>query len=132
MYNQTKTDKVNKWEIRLCDLGDIQSKDAGVQGGKLRPCLIMSNDNFGLTTIVMPITSKCSHRYMRSHVTIGEECGLLRESQLLAEQITTISKTRIGKKVAEIKDDKIKRMVTSAMLFTMGVGFDEVAVAVQN
>ena len=117
--------KINKWEIRMCDLGEI--KDKGVEA-KRRPCLIMSSVERSDTVIVIPITSKQTHKYMRTHVMIGREQGLLKESQLLCEQVTTISKIRVEKKVAEITDDELKKAINRAMMFTMGIEIDMMAI----
>ena len=117
--------KINKWEIRMCDLGDI--KDKGVEA-KTRPCLIMSCVESSDTAIVIPITSKQTHKYMRTHVMIGREQGLLKESQLLCEQVTTISKIRVEKKVAEVTDDDLKKRINCAMMFTMGIEIDMMAI----
>ena len=117
--------KINKWEIRMCDLGEI--KDKGVEA-KRRPCLIMSSVERSDTVIVIPITSKQTHKYMRTHVMIGREQGLLKESQLLCEQVTTISKIRVEKKVAEVTDDELKRRINRAMMFTMGIDVSMAAV----
>ena len=117
--------RINKWEIRMCDLGDI--KDKGVEA-KTRPCLIMSCVESSDTAIVIPITSKQTHKYMRTHVSVGREIGLLKESQILCEQITTISKIRIGKKVAEVTNDELKKTINRAMMFTMGIDINMVAV----
>ena len=117
--------KINKWEIRMCDLGEI--KDKGVEA-KRRPCLIMSSIERSDTVIVIPITSKQTHKYMRTHVMIGREQGLLKESQLLCEQVTTISKIRVEKKVAEVTDDELKRRINRAMMFTMGIDVSMAAV----
>ena len=59
---------------------------------------------------------------------VGREQGLLKESQILCEQVTTISKIRVEKKVAEIVDDELKKVINRAMMFTMGIEIDMVAV----
>ena len=117
--------KINKWEIRMCDLGEI--KDKGVEA-KRRPCLIMSSVERSDTVIVIPITSKQTHKYMKTHVMVGREQGLLKESQILCEQVTTISKIRVEKKVAEVTDDELKKAINRAMMFTMGIDINMVAV----
>ena len=117
--------RIMKWTICMVDLGEI--KDAGVQA-KVRPCLVMNS--FGLTCTVIPLSSKTSHKHMRSHVELGEECGLIKPSQLLAEQITTVAKIRIGKKVGEIKDTEIRKKVNVAVAYAMGFNMSEVATTV--
>ena len=59
---------------------------------------------------------------------IGREQGLLKESQILCEQVTTISKIRVEKKVAEIVDDELKKAINRAMMFTMGIEIDMMAI----
>lgn len=59
---------------------------------------------------------------------IGREQGLLKESQLLCEQVTTISKIRVEKKVAEVTDDDLKKRINCAMMFTMGIEIDMMAI----
>ena len=119
------SDKIVKWDIYMVDLGSI--KDAGVQA-KVRPCLVMNS--FGLTCTVIPLSSKQTHKHMRSHVELGAECGLIKPSQLLAEQITTVAKIRMGKKVGEIKDIEIKKKVNMAMAYAMGFDMSEVATTI--
>lgn len=114
--------RIMKWTICMVDLGEI--KDAGVQA-KVRPCLIMNS--FGLTMTVIPISSKTSHKHMRSHVELGSECGLLKPSQLLAEQITTVAKIRVGRRVGEIEDMEIKKRVNQAISYAMGFNIEGIA-----
>ena len=59
---------------------------------------------------------------------MGREQGLLKESQLLCEQVTTISKIRVEKKVAEVTDDDLKKRINCAMMFTMGIEIDMMAI----
>ena len=117
--------KIVKWDIYMVDLGNI--KDAGVQA-KVRPCLVINS--FGLTCTVIPLSSKQTHKHMRSHVELGEECGLIKPSQLLAEQITTVAKIRIGKKVGGIKDTEIRKKVNVAVAYAMGFDMSEVATTI--
>lgn len=108
---------IKKWDIYMCDLGDNKR---GVQSFK-RPCLIMASVDNSLTSIVVPISSKTSHSYMKTHLKIGEKEGLKMPSQLLFEQTTTIAKEDIHNKVAEIKDLGMKNKIKETMKFTLGL-----------
>ena len=109
--------KMKKFDIVMVDLGD---NEAGVQS-KRRPCLVVANSEKSLTSIVLPITSKQNHSWYRTHVSVGKESGLLKDSQILCEQIKTVAKTKIGKKVAEVKDVHIQERINEAMKFTIGL-----------
>lgn len=108
---------MKKYEIYMVELGD---NEAGVES-KTRPCLVMASVEKSLTSIVLPITSKTSHKFYRTHVAVGRESGLLKDSQILCEQIKTVAKTKIGKKVAEVKDIHIQEQINKAMAFTIGL-----------
>ena len=101
----------------MVELGD---NEPGVES-KRRPCLVVANSEKSLTSIVLPITSKQNHSWYRTHVSVGKESGLLKDSQILCEQIKTIAKTKIGKKVAEVKDVHIQEQINAAMEFTLGI-----------
>lgn len=109
--------KINKWDIRLVALGN---NEAGVES-KTRPCLIMASVDKSLTSIVLPITSKENHNWYKTHVKIGKNEGLLKDSQVLCEQVKTVSKQKISKKVAEIKNIDIQNQINEAMRFTLGI-----------
>lgn len=108
---------MKKYDVVMVELGD---NEPGVQS-KTRPCLVVANSEKSLTSIVLPITSKTSHKHYRTHVPVGKESGLLKDSQILCEQIKTVAKTKIGKKVAEVKDVHIQNQINEAMKFTIGL-----------
>ena len=108
---------MKKYDVYMCNLGD---NSPGVIS-KTRPCLIMANSEKSLTSIVVPISSKQNHSWYRTHVLVGKESGLLKDSQILCEQIKTVAKTKIGKKVAEVKDVHIQEQINAAMEFTLGI-----------
>lgn len=109
--------KMKKFDIVMVDLGN---NEPGVES-KRRPCLVVANSEKSLTSIVLPITSKQNHSWYRTHVSVGRESGLLKDSQILCEQIKTVAKTKIGKKVAEVKDVHIQERINEAMKFTIGI-----------
>ncbi len=87
------TNKPSRGEIWLVDLDPV----VGHEQAKLRPCLVISNDDFnhGLSYlhIILPLTSK--NRNNPLHVRINTpEGGINRESFILCDQIRSVSRER--------------------------------------
>lgn len=117
---------IKRGHIYMCDLGEtIGSEQKG-----LRPVLVTKNqkgiDNGTMFTII-PITSKTNKgRNLPTHIAIGTECGLLRESELLLEQITSkdikrflfLNKNNGNMEVREVGkvSDEILQRVEKALL----------------
>ena len=94
--------KIKRGEIRLCDLGNGYGS---IQGG-VRPVLIVQNNKgnkHSPTAIVCPITSKtkCKAK-LPTHMVLTKNIGLKHTSLLLTEQIITVNKFSIGRKITEL------------------------------
>lgn len=91
--------KIKRGEIFLINLEPIK----GSEQGRIRPCLIIQNDTsneYSPTTIIAPITSKIYSKEFPTNVQVSEQdSGLDRESTILLNQIRTIDKSRIIKKL---------------------------------
>lgn len=80
----------------------------------LRPVLVVQNDignRFSPTTIVIPITSKLVKKDLPTHVVLQYTSELKKKSVVLVEQIRTIDKSRLIKKITIIDPrdlDKVK------------------------
>lgn len=109
--------------------GDIWSLDLGINVGdemdKTRPCIIVSYDKFNdksnLCTII-PIThADCSHR---TQFEVDDKCLEFAESSITgtakAEQITTKSKARLGRKIGRL-NEKGMEMLNIALLNHLGM-----------
>src|SRR5947207_2654264 len=88
---------VARFDIFLLNLDERVSKDAK----NSRPCLILSpdemNDNIG-SVIVAPVSSAADHRYpTRLPVTI-----LNAERSIILDQLRTVDKDRLVKKIGEL------------------------------
>jgi mRNA interferase MazF len=89
----------NRGEIWLADLGMGRGHE---QSGQ-RPALVVSDDSFnrGLAGLVMvvPLTSKVKKsKNIPAHIAVDPpEGGLKTPSVILADQLRTISKDRLGK-----------------------------------
>lgn len=109
-------------EVWFAELG--YHGNTSVQEG-CRPVIIVSNDecNHHADTIcVLPMTSKLKKGYLPSHVEIGQEdlkrrnTGRIFEpSMILAEQITTISKTSLRSYLGIVGDGEKMREINNAV-----------------
>ncbi len=103
-------------EIWLFDPDPVKGTEIGK---KIRPALIISCNELNAGSsgliIIIPLTSK--NKKIASHVKIEPpEGGLTAPSFIICEQIRSITKERLIKKVGEIKDLSILRQVHSWIL----------------
>lgn len=113
---------------RIPARGDIWYVELGehpgtnVQNG-CRPAFIMSNDNANArsgTVTVVPLTSRMKKPYMPTHVLIpASEHIRLGRSMLLAEQLTTVSKSALKNYVGSLDGQRI-RQIENAVKFHLG------------
>jgi len=102
----------------------IKSNGGSAQNG-LRPVMIIQNDtgnNQSGTTIVAAITSKNKRVFFPTHVKIKEAdgTGLKEDSVVMLEQIFTIDKKTIMKKIG-VANDKILKEIDEAILRSFGI-----------
>lgn len=90
--------------VREIKRGDIYYADLGIGVGSeqngIRPVLIVSNDvgnKHSQTIVVVPITAKKGKPPLPTHIRIDAPEILYRESVILAEQIRTIDRKRLGR-----------------------------------
>lgn len=87
-------------------LVDFEGAKCSEQGG-IRPALVIQNDignRYSPTTVVCPITSR-DKKLLPTHMEIDtEESGLKMKSVVLFEQIRTIDKSRVIKKIGHCGD----------------------------
>jgi mRNA interferase MazF len=101
---------MKRYEIRWANLG----LTVGAEVNKTRPVVIISLDvlNDVLDTVtVCPLTSKI-HSEWRTHLTVtaGD-----RDADIMVEQIRTISKRRVGKKLGALSTREasmLRRVIT--------------------
>jgi len=91
---------MRRGEIRLVDLDPVQGSEAGTR----RPAVIVSNDGangtasrLGRGTItIVPVTSNVTRVYRFQVLLPSKRTGLDRDSKAQAEQVRSVSVTRIG------------------------------------
>ena len=90
-----------KGDVYYADLNPV----IGSEQGGVRPVVILQNDignKYSQTTIVAPMTTK-SKPYVPMHVKL-KESFLAKRSTLLLEQIRTIDKRRLIKKMGSLSE----------------------------
>jgi mRNA interferase MazF len=98
---------VKRGEVYSADLNPV----VGSEQGGIRPVLVIQNDignRFSPTVIVLAITSQRGKAKLPTHVEIpAGEAGLTKPSIILAEQVRTLEKTRLGSRMGKISDEKM-------------------------
>ncbi len=100
---------LKRGEIYYADLSPV----VGSEQGGIRPVLVVQNDignKYSPTVIVAAITSQLDKAKLPTHIEIGKEFGLAKNSVALLEQIRTIDKRRLQEKIGELSLDKMKQI----------------------
>lgn len=99
----------------------------GSEQSHKRPCIVVSNNlgnKFSPVVTVAVITSKINKTKLPTHIMIGIECGLPRESIILAEQIKTVSKERITGIIGKANQEVLNKL-NKALEISISVGEGE-------
>jgi len=92
----------------------------GSEQGGIRPGVILQNDignEHSLTTIVAALTTTL--RKMPVHVHLDKSDGVDKPSMILLEQIHTIDKKRLIRKLGNIRKEKFTE-IFEAILYSLG------------
>lgn len=114
-----KTRIVKRGELYFANLGiGVGSEQAGE-----RPVLIVQNDKgnyYSPTTIVLPLTTRI-HKSINLpvHVILDKLEELDQTSAVMAEQIVTIDKNRLKKRIGIISDEFVLRDIDRAMRISL-------------
>jgi len=97
--------KIQRGDIVLVNLDPV----IGSEQGKIRPAVIIQNDignEYSPTTIVAPITSKIFRKDFPTNAKLtSKDSGLKKDSTVLLNQIRTIDKIRIIKRVRKLNQE---------------------------
>lgn len=96
-----------------------------IQAG-YRPAIVIQNDignKFSPTLLVIPLSSQLKKLDMPTHTVIKNDSknGLRKDSVLLAEQATTISKKKV-KKIGSIEDRSLQKKIFKCFIFSAAFG----------
>ncbi|HHY44683.1 MAG TPA: type II toxin-antitoxin system PemK/MazF family toxin [Firmicutes bacterium] len=108
--------------------GDIYFADLspviGSEQGGFRPVLIIQNDignKYSPTVIISAITSQIQKARLPTHVELSvRDSGLDKDSVVLLEQLRTIDKRRLKRKVTRLSEE-LMRKVDEALAISIGL-----------
>ena len=110
---------VKRGEIYYADLSPV----VGSEQGGVRPVLIVQNDTgnrHSPTVIAAAITSQMGKAKLPTHIGLSaQSSGLPKDSIVLLEQIRTLDKTRLKKKIGTLSEKTLKK-VDRALLVSVG------------
>lgn len=111
---------VKRGEIYSADLSPVWGSE---QGG-VRPVLVIQNDvgnRFSPTVIVAAITSRPRSKKLPTHVQLSAgESGLTRPSIVLTEQMRTLEKQRLFRKIGQLSPEEMHE-VDRAIRASLGI-----------
>ena len=111
--------EVNRGDVYYADLSPV----VGSEQGGVRPVLVVQNDvgnRYSPTVIIAAITSQLSKAKLPTHIELGKEYGLEKDSVVLLEQIRTVDKRRLKEKVCTI-DNITMQKVDIAIMISLGI-----------
>ena len=86
----------------------------GDEVGKVRPALIISDDDENTildTVILLPLTTDLIDNMNPYRVRISKRENLKQDSDVLINHIRTLSKKRVGEKIASVNDSEYEIIV---------------------
>ena len=89
-----------------------------------RPVLVVSNEEFNRhmpNITVLPLTSTRRRLYPSEVLLLAEKAGQPLESIIMAHQIRTIAKQRLGKPIGQIEDEQLREAIRDAMREHLGL-----------
>ncbi len=103
-------------EIWMCE---INANGGSVQSG-YRPVFVVSNNannKYSNTLNVMPMTSKIKRTDLPCHVQVADYvgCGLNAPSMILVEQLTTVNKDSLVRRIGRIDDVETLQKICAGM-----------------
>jgi len=112
--------KLRKGDIVIAKLEPIMGRE---QGG-VRPCLIIQNNisnEYSSLTIIAPITSKIYDKNYPTNIFLSmADSGLNKDSTVLLNQIRSIDKSRIRKRISSLSSE-IMFSVDIAIKISLGL-----------
>ena len=112
--------EIKRGDLVLVDLEPVR----GSEQGRIRPCLIIQNDKgnkYSPLTIIAPLTSKIfSKEFPTNILVLKEDSKLNKDSTILLNQIKTIDKLRIVKRISNL-NHSLMRKVDLAIRISLGV-----------
>lgn len=105
-------------EVWWADMGTgVGSEQRGA-----RPVLVIQNNigNIHSPTIIVAAITDGKKKHIPTHVQLGKEHGLPKDSVVMLEQIRTIDKRRLNSRVSMLNDQDMKHVV-EALKISLGL-----------
>lgn len=102
---------------------DFGNRTGSVQSGE-RPVLVIQADDYNKnapTIIVAAVTSVIKKRYLPSHIQLGEDFGLKKQSMVLLEQVQTVNKEDLKDYIGTVDDEQLIRRINTMLKKTFGL-----------
>jgi mRNA interferase MazF len=100
--------------------GEIWTVSGADYTGKPRPAVVVQDDSFAatLSVTVCPLTTNPAHASLfRLVVEPSDENGLQQPSRLMADKITTIPRTKVGRRIGRLADDEMTNLGHAIIVF---------------
>lgn len=105
---------------------DLDNNTTGSEQGGKRPIVILQNDvgnTYSPTTIIAIMTSRQTKSKMPTHYWVKDYigCGLIKPTMVECEQIRTIDKKRLLKKIGQLPKEEMQAL-EKCLLVSLGLG----------
>ncbi len=93
---------------------------AGPYAGKPRPAVIVQEDRFDSTssiTLCVFTTDPTEAPLLRMLIEPTDRNGLSSASRLMVDKVTTVPKTRVGKRIGKLHDEDVLRLNRALTVF---------------
>lgn len=100
---------MKRGEIYWADLDPV----VGSEQGGVRPVVVIQNNkgNRSATTVIVAALTTREKRPLPVHVPVSaQESGLQRGATVLTEQVRTLEKSRLGRRIGRMTDDAMRRI----------------------
>jgi mRNA interferase MazF len=100
--------------------GDIWTVSGGSYAGKPRPVVVVQDDSFDSTssiTLCAFTTDETDAPLIRLLIEPNEHNGLRLASRLMVDKITTVPKSKLGKRIGRLNDHDIVRLNQAILIF---------------
>lgn len=117
-----KNREIHRGDLYYYDFGNCTGS---VQSGE-RPVLVVQADDYNHnapTIIVAAVTSVMKKRYLPSHIELGENFGLKKQSMVLLEQVQTVNKRELKEYIGTVDDEQIIRQINITLKKTFGLWY---------
>lgn len=118
---------VIQWEVYDADLNPSVGRE---QGGESRPVLVVSNDGFNKSfdvVTILPLTKQGGKRrkvFPFEVLLAAGAAGNALDSIVMPQQIRTISKARLLRRLSALTDSGKRREIEDRMLDHLGISLD--------